>query len=232
MTSRGKSTSAQPNLTLPTPTLFYTPISLFNTMVSGGRLGKFIALEGLDGSGQSTQRVLLKKWFEERGEPCLSTKEPTDNLIGGLIRAQLTNEWKSSNLCLQLLFAADRAHHLEKEIVPSLERGIHVITDRYLFSSIAYGSVEVSEEWLKKVNSKFPLPDKTFYLDVSPKICLERLTGDRLRLELFEKEEYLEKVRENYLKLAKEYHNFHVINGEKSPEVIHKEITKIVEKLL
>ena len=195
----------------------------------GGEKGKFIALEGLDGSGQSTQRVLLKKWFDSNGKKCLSTKEPTDSLVGGLIRAQLTGEWRSSAEALQLLFAADRALHLEKDIVPALEQGLHVVTDRYFFSSIAYGMVGVDKEWLKAINSRFRLPDVTIYLDVRPSECLRRLTGDRVRLELFEKEEYLKQVRENYLELSTEYSNFYVLDGERPAETIHEDIIALIK---
>lgn len=102
--------------------------------------GKFIVFDGLDGSGQSTQAGKLvdflnlpeqKLKFGHTGVQV--TKEPTSSLIGGLIRSQLTHEWKSSQECLQLLFSADRAHHLEKEIIPLLERGVTVICDRYFF---------------------------------------------------------------------------------------------------
>ena len=193
----------------------------------GGK-GKFIALEGLDGSGQSTQRVLLKNWFRKNAKKCLTTKEPTDSLVGGLIRAQLTGEWSSSPEALQLLFAADRALHLEKDILPALENGVHVVTDRYLFSSVAYGMVNVDKAWLKSINSTFRLPDVTVYLDVRPSECLRRLTGDRVRLELFEKEEYLKKVRENYLEFSRDYRNFYVLNGEQPAETIQEEIIKLV----
>ena len=194
----------------------------------GGK-GSFIALEGLDGSGQSTQRVMLKNWFRKNAMKCLTTKEPTDSLVGGLIRAQLKGEWSSSAEALQLLFAADRALHLEKDIVPALEKGVHVVTDRYFFSSIAYGMVDADKAWLQSINSNFRLPDVTVYLDVRPSECLRRLTGDRVRLELFEKEEYLKKVRENYLELSREYKNFYVLNGEQPSEAINEEIVKLIK---
>jgi len=84
--------------------------------------GKFIVIEGLDGSGSSTQVVRVANFLKERNKKIHITKEPTNNLIGGLIRGQLTGDWKSSSECLQLLFAADRAHHLEKELIPLLKK--------------------------------------------------------------------------------------------------------------
>src|SRR3989338_8048368 len=94
--------------------------------------GKFLVIEGPDGSGSSTQVALIKKYLEQKGEKVLDTKEPTNNLIGGLIRGVLTGEWKLGSYGLQLLFCADRAHHLEREIMPALEKGWNFITDRYL----------------------------------------------------------------------------------------------------
>ena len=188
----------------------------------------FIAFEGLDGSGQSTQADLLAARLSSERKSVV-TKEPTNNLIGGLIRAQLTKEWSATQECLQLLFAADRAHHIERVIEPALAKGYNIITDRYMFSSIAYGAVSTEREWLKQINSRFRLPDHTFFLDVPPEVCIERMERSRLEFELFEQLDYLKKVRENYLQLAKEYDSFHVINGDRHKEEVHLDILKLIE---
>ena len=188
----------------------------------------FIAFEGLDGSGQSTQADILAARLNP-DRKSIVTKEPTNNLIGGLIRAQLTREWSATQECLQLLFAADRAHHIERVVEPALAKGYNIITDRYMFSSIAYGAVSADREWLKQINSKFRLPDHTFFLDVPPEVCIGRMEKSRLEFELFEHEEYLAKVRENYLQLAKEYKNFHVINGDRHKEEVHMDILKVIQ---
>lgn len=188
----------------------------------------FIAFEGLDGSGQSTQASILATRLNT-DRKSIATKEPTNNLIGGLIRAQLTKEWSSTQECLQLLFAADRAHHLERTIEPALAKGVNIICDRYMFSSIAYGAVSADREWLKQINSRFRIPDHTFFLDVSPEVCIKRMEHSRLEFELFEQRDYLKKVRENYMLLVKEYDNFHVINGDRHKEEVHKDIIKIIE---
>lgn len=202
--------------------------------------GKFIVLEGLDGSGQSTQGGRLVDFLNSSkdkfrfGLPGAHlTKEPTNNLIGGLIRGQLTHNWKSTPECLQLLFAADRAHHLEKEIIPLLEKGIWVISDRYFFSTIAYGWLEISDwQWLKVINSHFLLPDLTILLKVSSRVCVERMKKARFGIELFEKEQVLKKVWQGYEKLAKEFDNVYTINGEQSVEKVFSEIEKIITKIL
>ena len=194
--------------------------------------GKFIVFEGLDGSGQSTQVDLLFEFLQNKKQKhrfghtgVHITKEPTSSLIGGLIRGQLSNDWKSNPECLQLLFAADRLYHLEKEIVPLLESGIIVICDRYLFSSIAYGGVEIKDQnWLLKINENALKPDIVFLLKVSPKVCVQRIRENRYGIELFEKEEILAKVWKNYEKLAKKFENIHTINGEQPVDKVAKSV--------
>jgi dTMP kinase len=202
--------------------------------------GKFIVFEGLDGSGSSTQASKLTDWINEKqkesfpGKPAaFLTKEPTNNLIGGLIRGQLTGSWKSSIECLQLLFSADRSFHLEKEVIPSLQKGITVISDRYFLSTVAFGALEIKDiEWLLEINKLFILPDLTFLIKVSPKVCLERIAKSRFQFELFEKERSLEKVWENYEILAERFKNLYIIDGEKTENEVFEEVKKIVRSKL
>jgi len=141
-------------------------------MVKNRYPGTFIVIEGLDGSGKSTQTALLASFLREHGVQVCATFEPTQYLIGGLIRSFLANDWKSSPYCLQLLFAADRAHHLEKEIIPSLKAGMAVVCDRYFFSSFAYGASDCDVDWLIDVNREFILPDLTILIESAPKNAL------------------------------------------------------------
>lgn len=202
-------------------------------MVKNQYSGLFIALEGLDGSGASVQASLLYGILKREGYRVHLTKEPTDYLIGGLIKGSLTGEWKTNPEALQLLFAADRANHLDKEIIPKLEGGRVVITDRYAFSSIAYGSLEVDDQsWIEKVNSRFILPDLTFLLKVRPKICALRLKESRYELELFSEENKLAKVWKAYEELASHYDNIHIIDGEREEMEIIKDITNITRQAL
>jgi dTMP kinase len=188
----------------------------------------FIAFEGLDGAGLSTQSNLLKNFLREKGYEVILTKEQTDAAIGGLIRSILKREFSASLLTLQLLFTADRAYHLQTEIEPALKQGKIVITDRYLFSTIAFGALEIDFEFLKMINSKFRLPDITIFLDARPEVCRERLKKDRLQLQLFEDVEKAKKVRENYLKLQNEFPNFFVVDANRSIEKVAKDVQKIV----
>jgi dTMP kinase len=125
---------------------------------------------------------------------------------------------------------------LEAEIYPALESGNNVISSRYFFSTMAFGSLDPdnSLEWLKTLNEKFPQPDITIFLRVSAKKCIERIEGSRFRKEFFEKEEKLSRVLEAYDQISKDkdFQNFYVINGEQSIEEVHREVKKIVDKVL
>ncbi len=197
------------------------------------RRGRFIVFEGLDGSGQSTQAERLTERLNKNKVKAHLTKEPTNNLIGGLIRGQLQGDWKSTPECLQLLFAADRAHHLQREIIPYLEKGISVVCDRYFFSTIAFGSLEIDDwQWLKEINKRFLLPDIVFYLKTSPKTCIKRISDSRFSFELFEKEKKLETIKKSYDRLAKEYGSFEIVDGEKGIDEVEEEINNKVKKKL
>ena len=193
----------------------------------------FIVFEGLDGSGLSTQSELLKSFLTKRGYDVLLTKEQTIGFIGGIIKSILRKEISTSPLALQLLFTADRAHHLHAEIEPALKDGKIVISDRYLFSTLAFGGLDIDMEFLKQINSKFRIPDITFILDVPPEVCLERIGKSRLNhFELFEEKEKFEKIRANYMSLKNSFPNMYVINGNRSIEAVAKDVQKIVlEKL-
>jgi len=202
--------------------------------------GKFIVFDGIDGSGMSTQASKLVDFLKEKDQKLkfghtgvYLTKEPTSGLIGGLIKSQLTHDWKSSPECLQLLFSADRAYHLEKEIIPLLEKGAIVVCDRYFFSTVAYGASEMKDfKWLLDLQEKFLLPDITFFLKVSPKICIERIKRERFGMTLFEKEKVLEKVWENYRKLSKKFKSIYIIDGERPVRKITDDIIKVVNNRL
>lgn len=125
--------------------------------------GLFIDIEGLDGSGATTQVGLVARSLRGQKLRVYTTKEPTDNVIGGLIRGALTGVYKLSHSSLQLLFVADREHHLQREIIPILQNSSVLISDRYLWSTIAYGSVELSKRWLLELHHYCPIPDLTLF---------------------------------------------------------------------
>jgi dTMP kinase len=192
--------------------------------------GLFIVFEGPDGSGQSTQTELLAKWFERKKQKVIVTKEPTNSMIGGIIRAILKKEWQVDMKTLQLLFTADRAHHLETEIEPLIKKGVNIICDRYILSTLAFGSLEENLEWLQQINSRFLEPDLIFILNVPGKICANRIAKTRFGFEFFESAEKLEVIRNTYIKLKRAFPNTHIIKGYgRGPRTIHKEIVSIIE---
>lgn len=171
--------------------------------------GGFIAFEGIDGSGKSTQSALLIQRLRREGIPCYATMEPTDSPIGSLIRQIMTGRIKTDNKVIAALFAADRLDHLLNEvdgIAAKIDEGTTVVTDRYYFSSYAYNSVHMPMDWVIKANeqsSAILRPSVTVFIDVEPDTALERIAKNRFRQELFEKKTMLVKVRENYMKAFK-----------------------------
>jgi len=196
--------------------------------------GLFIVFEGIDGSGTTTQADKIGEYLNSQGIPTHLTSEPTNSLIGGLIRSSLKKHWSISPEGLQLLFAADRAHHLETEIIPILEKGKVVITDRYYFSSIAYGSVGVfDKEWLFDINKLFIKPDLVIYISVSVESAMQRIKkGRHTQVELFEQKEKLASVIARYESLAKEFDYFVIIDGEGSREKVTKDILNALKDKL
>jgi len=196
--------------------------------------GKLIVLEGIDGSGTSTQAKLLYEALQKRNYPVELTSEPSDGAIGNLIRDYLKGEqvFSERNLgahSLALLFAADRLDHLGSRILPWLMRGKVVVSDRYLLSSLAYQSLDCDLEWIKIINREAPPPDLTILLDLPVEISLKRVSQRQLWPELFEKAEIQKRVRENYLRLARELYSDQrivVIDADKSIEEIGAQILK------
>jgi dTMP kinase len=148
--------------------------------------GLFLTLEGLDGSGKSTQAKLLASFLEERGLPVVLTREPGGGLPG--VRDLLLREPLSPR-AEYLLFSADRAEHVRRVILPALERGAWVVSDRYLDSSLAYQGFGrgLPLPWLLEVAKETTLgltPRLTFLLDLPPEEALRRVKDpDRLERE-------------------------------------------------
>ncbi|MEM2535631.1 MAG: dTMP kinase [Candidatus Hadarchaeales archaeon] len=163
--------------------------------------GKLLCVEGLDGCGKSTQVDLLAKWLRSLGYPVLRTAEPTKGSIGRLIRKGLREGGLTAEV-EALLFAADRMDHASRLLFPALGEGKMVVSERGLYSSIAYQCARgLGEEWIRELNRFSPLPDLTLFLDLPPEECLKRMEGKKL--DLFERDlEFQRKVREKYLELV------------------------------
>lgn len=195
--------------------------------------GWFIDIEGLDGSGASTQVALVTRELKKQGIKPYLTKEPTEGPIGQLVGQALRGEWNSlPPASLQLLFAADRGRHLNEEIIPRLKQGELVITDRYAWASVAFGSVNLSKEWLIELNRDFIFPDLTIFIDTAPETCLKRLKKERSGVELFDQEELLQDTWETYQWLVSKYWwvDIAVVDGEKSRQKVTAEIMALLKK--
>ena len=166
--------------------------------------GKFIVLEGIDGSGKSTQIGRLVRRLTDRGISCRATREPTGRPVGTLIRQALTGQVPLDPRVIAALYAADRIDHLvngEDGLLALVERGITVVTDRYYFSSYAYHSVDMEMDWVigtNSVSAELLRPTLTVFLDVPVDRAMERIRRGRDQVELFEREDRLRQTRALY----------------------------------
>jgi dTMP kinase len=140
----------------------------------------FIVLEGIDGSGTTTQLGLLERHLQGRGRRVHITREPSTGPIGRLLREILLGGHKSptgepvDGLAMALLFAADRRDHLTREIAPALAAGADVVSDRYLLSSLAYQAQEAERDWVAGLARDVRVPDLTLLLDLPVEIAAAR----------------------------------------------------------
>ncbi len=200
----------------------------------------FIALEGIDGSGKSTQLKLLKEKFEQAGQKVYTTCEPTDGPTGKIIRDIFTHKMEADHRTIAALFVADRLEHILNKtngILKMLGDGYTVITDRYYFSSYAYQSAHVDLDWVIQANSLSAgllRPDLNIYIDITPAQSIERIRKGRSTIELYETLENLQNVRNKYFEvmdLLKGEENIFVTNGNRPPEEISNDIwTEIIKK--
>jgi dTMP kinase len=202
--------------------------------------GKFITLEGPDGSGKSTMINLIGQYLEEREIPHVLTREPGGTSIGEKIR-KIIIDIDNKNMGAEaeaLLFAASRSQHVHEKIMPAIEDGKVVVCDRFLLSSLAYQGVgrKLGIENVKMVNDfglRGVLPDLILFFHVDPEITLLRKTkegGDRLEEEgyLFHKDVY-----SGYLELLEIYpDNIVMIDAAKPIEEVYAQTIEAIEELL
>lgn len=193
----------------------------------------FIAFEGIDGSGKSTQVKLLTDNLKKAGHKVYSTFEPTDSPIGSVIKSIFNHRIEADHRAIAGLFVADRLDHLLNKtngILKKLEDGYTVITDRYYFSSYAYHGTHMSLDWVIEANSlsaDLLRPDLNIYIDISADVSMMRLTNGRSSMELYETIENLRNVRDKYLEAIEQLkfkENIFMIDGNRSPELIAADI--------
>jgi dTMP kinase len=185
----------------------------------------FYVFEGLDGAGTTTQARLLVERLRQAGCDGQYTCEPTTGFIGETVRKVLRGEEQVAPGTLAKLFAADRHNHLyhaEEGIIPSARRGTRVVSDRYLFSSLAYQSLDWTFEQVWQLNNDFPLPEHLLFIDVPPEECGKRLARRSPEREIYERRELQEEIRDTYFHSFSLYRDsgmhIHIFDGTLSQE--------------
>jgi len=197
------------------------------------RTGRLISFEGIDGTGKSTQIVLLANQLEKRGFTVIVSREPTDGVYGKKIR-ELYNDRSSVTKEEELeLFLKDRQEHVENLIIPSLQQGKLVLTDRYYLSTAAYqGAAGMNVEEILTRNEAFaPPPDLAIIIEMPPEESVRRIEQYRNEsLNDFEKESYLHKVAQLFSGIHRNY--IRRVDGQKNIDTVHTAIMVHVNELL
>jgi dTMP kinase len=200
--------------------------------------GKFIALDGPDGCGKTTQTKLLVQWLKEQGVAVETFREPGGTAIGEKVRQILLNpeHIAMGTETEVMLYMAARVQLWQEKLAPALKQNKCVILDRWLSSTCAYQGfaggfgidkvIKIAEDCLER-----PWPDLTIILDVDLETAAKRLKKNLDRMEQ-KGDSYHKKVREGFLKLAKGRKNFAVIDAADDIETVHKQVMNIVEKML
>lgn len=200
--------------------------------------GAFLAFEGIDGSGKSTQLQFLSKRLKESGISYYTTMEPTDSPVGSLIHQVMTGRMRADHKVIAALFAADRLDHLLNEvngICHKIEEGTAVIIDRYYFSSYAYQSVDVPMDWVitaNELSSRILRPDINIFIDADPDTALERIAKNRFQRELFEEKARLVQVRLKYMEAFEKLRDCEkvvVIDGNRGQEEVAGDVWQAVQ---
>tara|TARA_B100000579_G_scaffold169665_2_gene138171 strand:- start:1084 stop:1695 length:612 start_codon:yes stop_codon:yes gene_type:complete len=197
----------------------------------------FITLEGIEGSGKSTNIKVINDYLDNKNIDYINTREPGGSDVGDHLRDILLNtEKKLSNETELLLMLADRVNHIETLISPSLNNGITVISDRYMDSSYAYqgGGREMGLSNIRRIadNLNIIQPNLTLLFDLPVEMALERARS-RSKLDRFESEEidFHQKIRDTYLLLAEEdKERIQIIDASKEIEEVSKQVIDILNK--
>ena len=204
--------------------------------------GLFITFEGPDGSGKTTVSTAVCKRLEEEGYPVRYTREPGGSAIAEQIRGVILDP-KNTAMDARteaLLYAASRRQHLVEKVLPALEKGIHVISDRFVDSSLAYQGTgrQIGIEEVFAINQfaiEGHMPLKTIYLDVDPEIGLERIRKGRTYLDRLDQEsiEFHERVLEGYREVIHRYADrMIIIDANRTPEEVIEDAYRAVKGLL
>lgn len=202
--------------------------------------GRFIVIEGIDGSGKSTQIQLLANRLMANKRKVYTTAEPTVSLTGGMLRDALRGVTKKTTCEIASMFLLDRIFHNVNPvdgIEKFLAAGVDVICDRYYYSSLAYQGSETDFDWVLDMNLNCPeirKPDICIFLDLEPEKAIERISANRMVTEIYEEKSRLEKYRNRYFdifEMLKFTDNIAVVNTDRSIESIADDLYELVSKL-
>ena len=200
--------------------------------------GKFITLEGIEGSGKSTNLVTIKSILDQYKIDYVLTREPGGGPLGSHLRKLLLDKDQSISPSVEmLLMMADRRDHVDNLINPNLDKGIWVISDRYLDSTIAYqgGGRQLDINLINSlsVSLKLPTPDLTLLFDLSVDVSLQR-AKERSELDRFEREpqDFHSRIRESYLELASTNHRIKIVDSSKSIESVSIQVENYLTEFL
>lgn len=201
--------------------------------------GKFIVFEGIDGAGKTTQINLLANYLREKGRAVYCTAEPTETVSGGLLRDALSGVTRRTICEMAAMFVFDRINHNVNPvngIQKMLADGFDVICDRYYYSSLAYQGSGTDPEWVGNMNLNCPeimRPDVCIFLDLTPEQSMARINRGRATQEIYENEEKLTQVRNQFYRVfedLKERDNIQIVDAYRTVEEIHQDIVKVIEK--
>jgi dTMP kinase len=198
----------------------------------------FIVLEGIDGSGTTTQLARLTNHLRGLGRRVHATREPSDGPVGRLIREILLGGHRGPDgaevdgQAMALLFAADRRDHLRREIEPALAAGIDVVTDRYLLSSLAYQAEEAERDWVAGLARAVRPPDLTLLLDVPVSVAAARRRAAGRSTERYDEDGFQARVAANYRRLAGGDPGVVVLDGGGTVDAVADAIVREVGKLM
>ena len=200
--------------------------------------GKFITLEGIEGSGKSTNLVTIKSILDQYKIDYVLTREPGGGPLGPHLRKLLLDKDQSISPSVEmLLMMADRRDHVDNLINPNLDKGIWVISDRYLDSTIAYqgGGRQLDIDLITSLSAslKLPTPDFTLLFDLPVDVALER-AKERSELDRFEREpkDFHARIRESYLELASTNHRIKTIDSSKDFESVSLQVENYLTEFL
>ena len=197
--------------------------------------GKFIVFEGLDGSGKTTHIKRLTKHLQKQDIRCLATKEPTDGIIGNIARLALHGKEPLSIDALALIFAADRAEHIAKQINPALTAGLHVLCDRFVYSNMAFQGTAIPLNTIAAYNERsLTAPDMTIFIDVTPEECARRQSRRKIK-EIYDGLKLAQEIRSLYFEAFEQHKErmpVTVVDGNGEEDEVFARLLAVVTALL